>query len=141
MNEHWNFLLFSENTHIKHQGNWLQSKCVLRILEIIPQPITMKSLEDSCIHCIMNHIQDIPNIRGKLPRIYKELLLTRLSEHNLLTPNILGCVNRELCVNSLLHLQLSHCSQVNDQFLKSFANTQSQLRTILIEKCDVSGQY
>lgn len=98
----------------------------------------MKSLEDSCIHCIMNHVQDIPNIRGKLPRIYKELLLTRLSEHNLLTPNILGCVNRELCVNSLQHLQLSHCSQVNDQFLKSFANTQRQLKTILIEKCDVS---
>lgn len=106
-----------------------------------PLSNNMKSLEDSCIHCIMNHVQDIPNIRGKLPRIYKELLLTRLSEHNLLTPNILGCVNRELCVNSLQHLQLSHCSQVNDQFLKSFANTQRQLKTILIEKCDVSGHY
>ncbi|XP_022345873.2 uncharacterized protein LOC111138289 [Crassostrea virginica] len=98
----------------------------------------MKSLEDTCIHCIMNSIEDIPNIRQKLPRIYKELLLTRLSEHNLLTSKVLDCVKRELCVNSLQHLQLYQCDQVNDQFLKSFASPQRQLKTIVIEKCNVT---
>ena len=104
-------------------------------------PITpaMKSLEDTCIHCIMNSIEDIPNIRQKLPRIYKELLLTRLSEHNLLTSKVLDCVKHELCVNSLQHLQLYQCDQVNDQFLKSFASPQRQLKTIVIEKCNVTG--
>ncbi|XP_048746707.1 F-box/LRR-repeat protein 2-like [Ostrea edulis] len=98
----------------------------------------MKSLEDICIHCIMNSIQEIPHIRNRLPRIYKELLLTRLSEHNLLTPNVIKYIKHELFVNSLQHLQLYHCDQVNDQFLKSFADSDRQLKTLVIEKCDVS---
>ncbi|XP_061184756.1 F-box/LRR-repeat protein 2-like [Saccostrea echinata] len=98
----------------------------------------MKSLEDTCIHCIMNSIQDIPHIKEKLPRIYKELLLMRLSEHSLLTPNVMECVKQQLFVTSLQHLQLYHCDQVNDQFLKSFADSRRQLKTLVIEKCDVS---
>lgn len=95
----------------------------------------VKQLHDICLNYIQCNLNHIPNVGNKLPTVHKELILERLADHDLLSPNYIPSVKNELICSSLRHVTFYKCDQVTDDVLTAIANARCCLESVVINKC------
>ena len=95
----------------------------------------VKHLHDICLCFIQRNLHVIPNAGQRLPTVHKELLLERIADHDLLVPEYIPFVIRELFSSSLRHITFYKCDQVTDDFLCALANQKCVLDSLTIHRC------
>ena len=101
----------------------------------------VKQLHDICLNFIQCNLNHIPNISDQLPTVHKELLLERIADHDLLCPDYIPCVKKQLVCSSIRHITFHKCDQVTDDVLVAIANQKCMLDSVVINKCpSVTGR-
>lgn len=95
----------------------------------------MKTLHDICLTCIQNRLGSIPDLEHGLPRIHKEILLERLSDHDCLTEDYFVFVQKHLLVDSLRHVNLYKNSQLTDEMLQTLGKLCPNLSKLRVHMC------
>lgn len=95
----------------------------------------VKTLHDICLTCIQNRLGSIPDLEHGLPRIHKEILLERLSDHDCLTEDYFVFVQKHLLVDSLRHVNLYKNSQLTDEMLQTLGKLCPNLSKLRVHMC------
>ena len=95
----------------------------------------VKLLHDMCLNCIRNNLDTIPDVGRRLPRILKENILNKLSDHDMFTPAYLPVIEKHLFVPELKHIAFYECDQITDSVLKQIAATGCKLQSLMINGC------
>lgn len=91
-------------------------------------------LNDLCLHCVQKHLACYPNLGSSLPNYYKERLIERLACHDLIFPDNLSHISKNLFVSSLRHINLQCCDQVTDKVLHLLGNSGCQLEVLILNR-------
>ena len=101
----------------------------------------VKKLVDMCLQCIGQNLNNISQVGSLLPTKHKEILLQRIADHDMLTPDYLPHVTYHLFSPSLRSVRFKASEQVTDAVLMQLEACQCQLDSLVISKCNqVSGK-
>lgn len=95
----------------------------------------VKTLQECCLACIARHIASINRLGNYLSLKHKQMLLERMCWHELLTPENLPSVSYHLFSPTLQRINLSHCSQLDDQALDVLAKSGCLPTAVTIQDC------
>ncbi|XP_064631251.1 F-box/LRR-repeat protein fbxl-1-like isoform X2 [Lineus longissimus] len=95
----------------------------------------VKLLSDICLGCIASNLDSISNVRQYLPAVHKEILLKRLSDHDMLMTSYLPHVTYNLFSPVLKRVEFYYCDQLTDDVLVSLARSGCKLKELTIKKC------
>ncbi|XP_022080902.1 F-box/LRR-repeat protein 13-like [Acanthaster planci] len=96
----------------------------------------VKKLEDMCLQCIGQNLNSISQVGRLLTTKHKELLLQRLVDHDMLTPEYLPHVTYHLFSPALRSVRFKGCEQVTDAVLMQLNACKCQLESLYIAYCD-----
>ncbi|XP_038046356.1 F-box/LRR-repeat protein 20-like [Patiria miniata] len=95
----------------------------------------VKKLEDMCLQCIGQNLNSISQVGRLLPTKHKEILLQRLADHDMLTPDYLPHVTYHLFSPALHSVKFKGCEQVTDAVLMKLNDCKCQLESLYIGRC------
>ncbi|KAL4231710.1 hypothetical protein ACF0H5_009286 [Mactra antiquata] len=95
----------------------------------------VKLLSDICLNVIQISLDKVPNIGKYLPTLYKEKLIERLSNHNMLSPDYVCHVSNQLCSSTICRIDFYNCEQVNDNVLSLIEASKCRLEFLTIHAC------
>ncbi|XP_071793620.1 uncharacterized protein [Asterias amurensis] len=96
----------------------------------------VKKLVDMCLQCIGQNLNNISQVGSLLPTKHKEILLQRIADHDMLTPDYLPHVTYHLFSPSLRSVRFKASEQVTDAVLMQLEACQCQLDSLVISKCN-----
>ena len=97
--------------------------------------IKMKKLSDFCLKCIGENLKLISQVGRYLPTPHKELLLERLVDHDMLTPERLPHITYHLFSEKLKRVNFYKSNQITDKVLKQLGASLCKLEWITIHGC------
>jgi hypothetical protein len=101
----------------------------------------VKLLSDICLNVIHVSLDKMPDIGLYLPTVYKEMLIERLAWHDMISPDYLPYISRQLFSSSLRRINFYKCEQVNDTVLQLLAAAKCKLEYLTVNQCqDVTGE-